>query len=104
VVSFLLIIALKNIDLFQIEHDYSFFTPDHSPSRSLPISDFDLREKIIASPLRPPYWGTERVLCFAPVSSLPIWKWEDEQKKQSIGLFSEDDFEAMQDEDGWFDD
>ena len=71
---------IKRIKIDRIEKDYSLFTPDHKPSRHLPAADFpNLKARIIASPTSSPYWSKRNlVVCYAPMNTIPVWRWDTE--------------------------
>ncbi|WP_374723602.1 hypothetical protein [Calidifontibacillus erzurumensis] len=98
---------VKNVEVKEVEQDYSLFTPEGKPSRLLPVEDFSpIHARMVAAPSIPPYWSKRNLIIqYAPTSSLPIWEWE---KKESNPSSFEDDWfdDEIQtfSEEEWFDD
>ncbi len=64
--------AIKNIDVEEIKDDKGFMLDEHTPSKPLPVKDFDVKTKKIAQMRKmPPYWLQEDLEpCYMPTTAL----------------------------------
>lgn len=86
---------VKDFTVEKTISDYSLFDPDGKPARVLPAIEFkNVRTKMIASPIKPPYWSNDREICLSTSMNIPIWKWNE--AKIIIEEIDEGDY--------WFDD
>lgn len=84
--------VITKVIVEETDIDYSLFTPEKKPSRYLPVEDFyPLTAQMVTSRIMPPYWSKrDSILCYTPVSPLPVWNLEEKSNQLSL-------------EDIWFD-
>lgn len=94
---------ITKVEVAEVEQDYSLFTPEGKPARSLPVEDYpNIKSQMVASPIMPPYWSKRNlVLCHTPTSPIPIWQWSEQEASNS---FEEDWFDELEESEDWFDD
>lgn len=73
---------INKVEVLSISEDYSLFTPDNKVARNLPVEDFQpLHAQMIASRTTAPYWSKRNlILCYAPSSPIPHWKWDESKE------------------------
>jgi len=78
--------AVKNIEVEEISKDKGFILNDSTPSKPLPVKDFDVKTKKIAQMRRmPPYWLEEDLEpCYMPTTAL----YETEDNSSQVKDFS----------------
>lgn len=96
---------IEKIEVKQVKEDYSLFTPDHKVARNLPVADYPtVKAQMIGSRTSSPYWSKrDLVICFAPSSPIPVWKWDEQEQNQSFEEQFMDEGKE-ENEDDWFDD